>query len=201
MKKSIPLLFCIVSLVLAPSTHAQTQGLKLCYIDSKTGDTIKATYWKRLIKTSDYLVNFCVSQKNSQRNIELKFHFGEKEDFSVSDTNSLWIKLANGTTIKLKSRENVTSKKGVTATAEDPSGLTMQGAYVFYPISHKQSIEMQSTTVEKIRIFTSRGFDTIKLDGSGMNLMADSFRENSISPKKYKVMDTPGEDEIKPEPW
>jgi hypothetical protein len=201
MKKSLALLFCIISLILAPSTQAQNQGLKLCYIDTKTGDTIKATYWKKLIKTSDYLVTFCVSQKNSQRYLEVKFHFGEKEVFSVSDTNSLWIKLANGNTIKLKSRDNVTSRKGITATTEDPSGLTMQGAYVLYPVTHEQSIQMQSTTVEKIRIFTSRGFDTIKLDGLGMNLIADSFRENSINPKKYKVMDTPGEDEIKSEPW
>jgi hypothetical protein len=177
-------------------------NLKTCFIDARTGDTIKATHWARLVKADFLQVNLRASQKNSQVCLELLFNLGEVEPFSVSDTNSLWLKFQNGTTMILKSRDNTTSKKGITVIPEDLSGVGKQGVHCYYPATHDQYVLLQSYLVEKIRVFSSLGYETAKLDGAGMSVIGDACRAVWFKPKKYTVMNEPPEVEAKiEEPW
>jgi hypothetical protein len=134
-----------------------------------------ATKWETICKEPDLLVNFRVTCQNSIITLDLKFHLGNHGDFSVSDTNSLWIKLLNGKKIKLKSKTNEVSVPG--GGSIHKTGITVPGAYVHYDIPNEYNDTLAKQFIEKIRIFTSRGYTDIKIGDRSGSLILYGFRD------------------------
>ena len=129
-----------------------------------------ATKWETIYKGPDLLVNFRVAYQNQTITLDIKFHLGNHGNFSVSDTNSLWIKLLNGKKIKLMSKSNEISIPG--GGSIHTAGMTVPGVYVHYDIPQEYNDTLAKIFIEKIRIFTSKGPTDIKIgDWSGSIIM------------------------------
>ena len=175
--------------------------LDKCYIDVRNGDTIKTTDWTILKKESDCFIVFRLTQKNSQLKLMLKYHFGNYGVFTVADTDNVWLKLFDGRTIILKSDTNIIATKG--GAKFGLTGIVVPGVCVPYTISKENNFLLQSSTVVKLRIFSSYGHIDVKLEGIGASIN-NAFRIISITPKKIKkiIPEAEGrEDDVKEEPW
>jgi hypothetical protein len=134
-----------------------------------------ATKWETICKDPDLLVNFRVTCQNSTITLDLKFHLGNHGNFSVSDTNSLWIKLLNGKKIKLKSKTNEISVPG--SGSIHKTGITVPGVYVHYDIPNEYIDTLANKFIEKIRVFTSKGYTDIKIGDWSGSLISYAFRD------------------------
>jgi len=160
--------------------------LLLCFSIFLCAQSIE-TKWETIYKKPDLLINFRVIQSNSQVTLELKFHLGNHGDFSVSDTNSLWLKIINGSTIKLHNKWNEISADG--GGSISTTGITVPGIYVKYDISDNLVDTLAVNFISKIRIFTSKGFTDVPIGDWSGSMLCYAFREiknkrNSAGTKK-----------------
>jgi len=105
MKKTYILLFVFLSL----SIKAQT--IDECYINASNLDTVRTTSWFNLENEDTYLLSFRITRINSEFTLDLKYHFGADQRFTVLKGDSVWIKFP-GLTVTLFSLDSVYSKKG-----------------------------------------------------------------------------------------
>jgi len=199
--------FYIFIIALVSSTAFSQNSLEDLYINENTGDTIMVTYWKNLFTDPDLLVNYRIKKINSTTFLELRFHIGPYGTFSVSDTNSLWIKTSIDRTLILKSDRNVISTRGggrIARTNEgrvEVKGATVPGVHAFYPVSKDYCSILQIELIKKMRIFTSSGYCDAKVN---MNIteFANDFRLVTQKPDKIKRKTPPPEREtFDEEPW
>lgn len=192
MKIRMLLFLCLVSIGLS----AQEKGD--CYIDAKTGDTVRNTKWYNLENASTYLISFRFVRINSAFTLELKYHFGEGGNFTIKKGDSLWIKFDNGASITLFSNDSAKSRKGAAAFPGAMRGLVTPGVYVRYPITASNMTAMSVLTVEKFRIFSSRGFDNIPVPRSREDVMKVCSRLIIVPESDCQVKEAK-EPEIDPE--
>ncbi|MBC8181546.1 MAG: hypothetical protein ISR57_00090 [Bacteroidales bacterium] len=200
-------LFCIFIIALVSSTANGQSTLEDWYINKNTGDTIMVTYWRNLFADRDFLVNYRLKRINSTTYIELKFHVGPYGGFTVSDTNSLWIKTMADETIILKSDRNVTATRGggrIKKTGEgrpELTGATVHGVQAFYPVPRKYCLVLQIDLIKKMRIFCSSGYYDAKIKVSTTDF-ANDFRLISQKSDKIKRKIPPPEKKLfDVEPW
>ena len=134
-----------------------------------------ATQWETIKKDPDLLLNFRITSNRSIITLELKFHLGNYANFSVSDTNSLWIKLLTGTTIKLKSKTNETAIKG--GGSIHSAGITVPGVFVKYEVQTEYADTLANQFIEKLRLFTSSGYTDIKIGDWAASQICYGFRD------------------------
>lgn len=177
------------------------------YINENTGDTIMVTYWKNLFTDSDLLVNYRVKKINATTYLELKFHVGPYGTFSLSDTNSLWIKTMPDQTLILKSDRNVIPTRGgarIAKTTEgrlEVKGSTVYGVHAVYPVPKNYCSILQIELIKKMRIFCSSGYYDVKVN-TNISAFANDFRLVTQKSDKIKRKSPPPEIEIlDEEPW
>ncbi len=152
---------CILLLLIMVTftNFSQAQKLDDHYIAIKTNDTIVTTKWMKVEKSEAFLLSFRFSKHNSQYSLELKFNFGDGPVFSVKKGDSVMIKFKSGWGFSLFATDSVKSKVGMSAYPGSLTGLVTQGLYVIYPMTLGQVIALKTDQIEKMRIYTSRGFD------------------------------------------
>ena len=157
-------------------------SLDKCFIDA-ANDTIKTTEWCAVHRSRDFLLNFRITKKNSHCTLELKFHLGNYGLFSVSDTNLLWLKLLNGETIKLRSLSNTEAVKG--GGSIGIPGITVPGVYVLYEVPDSIARILRSVYIDKMRIFTSKGYNDGVIGTFGGSKISRGF--DLVYEKKNKI--------------
>jgi hypothetical protein len=188
-------------LFVVTSTTSGQNLLDKCYIDENTGDTIMTTYWKNLHNEPDLLINFRLVRINSTINLELKFHIGPYGAFSISDTNSLWLKISSDNTIKLKTQTNAIAKRGGAMMKDNLYGATVHGLKAEYFVPRQDCLTLQSEQIQKIRIFCSEGHFNAKISSTA-NLISNDFRLISNVPTKIKrITPEPDKPQQVEEPW
>jgi hypothetical protein len=158
------LIFTLLALFGFFSANAQGGDdglLEKCFIDSKTGDTIIKTKWTRVNYSSKFLLNFRMTRIDSEFTFDLSYHFGPSEPFTVAKGDSVWIKFFGGMKVVLYSKASAQSDKGAAMTSKDLRGATVQGIKVQYIISKTQLLGFAGNEIEKIRIFSSKGYKDI----------------------------------------
>lgn len=141
------------------SSFSQAQKLGDHYIAIKTNDTIVTTKWTKVEKSEAFLLSFRFSKHNSQYALDLKFNFGDGPGFSVKKGDSVMIKFKSGWGFSLFAKDSVKSKVGMSSYPGSLTGLVTQGLFVTYPMTLGQVIALKTDQIEKMRIYTSRGFD------------------------------------------
>lgn len=135
------------------------QDIKECYITMDTHDTLVATDWVKTKPSESLLVSFRMSKRNSIYYLELKYHFGKGSQFSITKGDSVKIKFKSGWGYTVFSSDSVVSKIGLAKIPGSTSGTITQGIYALYPLTIGEIAAMQFENIEKMRIYTSRGFD------------------------------------------
>lgn len=174
-------------LILLVSLAARSQKVDDCYINSKTGDTVYTTYWETLVQTETCLLNFRLVRINRTFSMELKFNFGDSPDFSIAKGDSVWIKFTDGMNLPFYSVDQVESQRGLSAFEGSFKGLTTQGIYARYPLTYFQIVIFQSQLVDKIRIYSSRGFDNVILPKSKRDVISDCATLISRRVEQYQI--------------
>ncbi|MFZ4569698.1 MAG: hypothetical protein ACOYM0_01050 [Bacteroidales bacterium] len=158
-------LFLLITILLA-GICTNAQKIDDCYINTRTGDTILTTLWENVVYTDENLLTLRMVKQNSSFYIEFKFNFGKSPSFSITRNDSVWLKFTDNLTLSLYSVDSVTSQRGMAACSVSPKGLTTQGITARYNLTFLQVMILQSQEIEKVRIFTSRGFDNIMIPKS-----------------------------------
>ena len=185
-------------LVLASSfMFANAQKIDECYINTKTGDTVLSTLWHNAEYSDASMLSFRFVRQNSKFRIELKYNFGKGPGFTVTKNDSIWVKFVEGWNITLFSQDSVSSQRGMASYPGSLKGVTTQGVYVFYDLSFIQVMTLQTQMVEKVRIFSSRGFDNILFSRDDRKALAsqanvitnkiDQYPVISVSDEKIKA--------------
>jgi len=151
-----------------------SQKIDFSYINKKTNDTIVATVWQNLIDEKSMLLNVRFLKENSQVYMQLRFNFGSKNPFIISKTDSLWLKLESGYTMKIAPADTGKSGKGISTIESSPRGLTTQGVDILYPVSLFELMALQTDPVEKLRIFSSEEPKTAILDSRPKRIIKDN---------------------------
>lgn len=180
----------IIVLLFSLSMTAMGQGesgyIEKCYIDSQSKDTIISTYWKHLYYANPYLMNFRMTKINSTYMLDLKYHFGNGEMFTVEKGDSIWIKFAGGFTLPIYAIETVQSSLSGAAIEGEPAGVASIGVTVKYVIPYNKLLALAGNEIEKIRVFSSFGKNDLVIERqySSTVLKAASLL---IKPRKFKV--------------
>ena len=189
--------YILISFMIIISLNATSQKLDSWYISSITGDTLTTLKWQNLVYDKTILFSFRMVHINSNYTLELKYNFGDAQPFNVDKNDSIWLKCDNGLTLRLFSAYAVESKKGLSAYDGSVIGNTTYGVYVKYSITYMELKAIELQYVEKIRIFTSRGFDNVFFDIWDQKAISESARlitkkiedypiySNSIEEKPY----------------
>jgi hypothetical protein len=148
-----------IAMFMIIALFAKSQKIDEHYIATKTHDTIVTTKWTKVEKSDAFLLSFRLAKHNSQYAIELKFNFGDGPAFSVKKHDSVMIKFKSGWGFSLFSKDSVKSKIGMSSYPGSLTGLVTQGLYVIYPMTLGQVIALKTDQIEKMRIYSSRGFD------------------------------------------
>lgn len=147
------------TIILLTSLILQGQKIDDHYIVKSTRDTIVTTKWTKVEKTDFFLLSFRLTRHNSAYALELKFNFGDGPVFKVNKGDSIMIKFKSGWGFSLYAKDTVKSKKALSSYPGSMSGLTVQGVYVNYPMAIGQILSLRMEKIEKVRIYSSRGFD------------------------------------------
>ncbi|TRZ72061.1 MAG: hypothetical protein D4R97_06190 [Bacteroidetes bacterium] len=161
MKKAIILLVFILPLLTLRGQDADGGLLQKCCIDSKTGDTVRASFWKQVDFSSKYLLNFRMTRINSIYTLELSYHFGRDEPFAIAKGDSVWIKFIGGFRLSLYANDSVKSRKGGARIPGKIHGSITEGITVKYNVSQQQVLGFSGNKIEKIRIFGSNSYNDI----------------------------------------
>lgn len=149
----------ITLIILLSSLTMQSQKIDDHYIVKSTRDTIVTTKWTKVEKTDFFLLSFRLVRHNSSYALELKFNFGDGPVFKVNRGDSVMIKFKSGWGFSLHAKDTVKSKKALSSYPGSMTGLTVQGVYVVYPITLGEILSLRMEKIEKIRLYSSRGFD------------------------------------------
>ncbi len=184
-----------------------SQKIDDCYINTKTNDTLLSTLWHNAEYSDDYMLSFRIIRLNSAFILEMKYNFGKAPEFSIAKGDSVWIKFQDGLIISLYSKQAVKSQKGMASYPGTFKGMTTQGVYAKYPLSFIQIMMLQTQPVDKIRIFSSRGFDNIPFSRDDRNTMFTNAKLIAQRVEKYQVIsvspdqDKPMPDKKKKDEW
>jgi len=171
MKTSLLTFFSIFLLTLSLSA----QQLDDHYIVTNTHDTTVTTLWQNVIHTETLLLSIRFAKHNSDYALELKFNFGKGPEFIVPKGDSIMIKFVSGWGFSKYAKDSIISGRGLSAIPGSLAGAVTEGAYVSYPLTFGEVAALAAESVEKIRIYSSRGFDNCliqKLDRWGISQAA-----------------------------
>jgi hypothetical protein len=171
-------------MMLAAFCFGQIQTQK--YISIASADTITETRWATLYKSNQVPVAFRLLMINSQKQIELMLRYTNHSDTTVSTGDSLWII----TDIDSRFALPCLAVKIILHTGSElgfqAPGESRQAFVLTYGIIPFQSTLLESRTVEKIRISTSKGNDEWQITGTYQNLIPEAFRALYTAQKKAK---------------
>lgn len=176
-------LFTLSLLLFTLSLPAQITGES--YIMVNGLDTVRKTSWYNLENSSTILLSFRITKLNSDFTLELKYHFGADQRFKVAKGDSIWLKFDNGASLTLFSLDSAISRKAGATYEGSVKGLITPGVHVKYRISTGAVISLTYSKIEKIRIFSSRGFDNLVLNRRQQELIQD-VAKYILSPTVYK---------------
>jgi len=160
---------CPFLLFLILTITSQAQNVTGSYIATETNDTVVSTEWITIDKSETILFSFRMVKHNSQYALELKYNFGAGPVFSVAKGDSVMIKLLSGWTFSIHAKDSIVSKIGLAAHSGSVHGTVTQGVYVVYPLTIGELIALGSEGIEKVRLYTSRGFDNFIFPKSSQN--------------------------------
>ncbi len=126
-------------------------------------------------------------RKNSVYNLELSYHFGDGSPFSVSKGDSVWIKFLNGFKLVLYSNDSVTSGKGGAMIPGSLKGAVTYGVSVKYNLSQQQLMGFINNETEKIRIFSSKGYNDFNWRERKRALTIQAIKQLIEKSTRYKV--------------
>lgn len=184
-KKILLLLVFLFSIMAGIGQGGDGGWLEKCCIDSKTGDTLRATHWIQIVVTNDHLLNFRVLRKNSIYTLELSYHFGRNGPFSVAKGDSIWLKCKEGNKIIAYASEKVMSYVGGAKIPSWDAGRVTQGLAAKYIITPQEIY--RCSQIEKIRIFNSKGYNDIDWPMGTGGLVVQSLNLLKEKLKKCKV--------------
>ncbi len=152
-------LFATCFILFLLTGFSQAQELENHYIATETHDTIVSTNWVTIDKSETLLLSFRMTKHNSQYALELKYNFGKGPVFSVRKGDSVMIKFISGWGFSVFAGDSVVSKVGLSSYPGSLNGAVTEGVHVLYPLTIGEIAAFKSEAVEKMRLYTSRGFD------------------------------------------
>jgi len=123
-------------------------------IDEFTKNSVKRTSWEKLVFELDLTAYFRISKINDIFYFDLKAM--DQSVFSIAEGQEIMFKLKNGKIIKLNNLEYALTCTGCGAIGYAGSGGI--GIKVSYEISKEFLDLLRANQVEKIRIYTSKGY-------------------------------------------
>lgn len=123
-------------------------------IDEFTNNSVKRTSWEKLVWEMDLTVYYRISKINEIVLIELKA--SNRSVFSIAKDQELMLKLVNGEIIKLLNVEYVLTCTGCGAIGLNGSGA--EGIHATYMLDKETIDKIKVSQIEKIRIYTSKGY-------------------------------------------
>jgi hypothetical protein len=189
MKKGIILLLLIFPILTTMGQGGDGEFMGQRFIDSKTGDTIRTTFWRMLDISPRYIMYFRMGRINSK----ITFELTGTSLTTIKQGDSLWIKFLNGYTITLYAQECAKINSGenmITGDMEHPSEFSIA---VKYGVPFDKVLALSGNEIEKIRIYSSLGKVDIEVRKEyrpttikAANLM--------IEKRKFKVKDNKNDD-------
>jgi hypothetical protein len=202
MKAKIFLLIFTIS-----TCFSMAQKIDECYVNTKTGDTLVSTLWYNAEYSETSMLSFRLVHHNSDFFLELKYNFGKGPSFWITKNDSVWLKFTDGLTFTVYATDSVHSRRAMSASPGSFKGMTTQGIYAVYRLSFMQLMILQSQNVDKVRIFSSHGFDNIILSRADRKTMlqyaamitqrVDKYQLISVASDQKKAND----DEKKQDDW
>ncbi len=138
------------------ATSLQAQTLKMDEVDEFTGTNKKETSWCPLQASMKFGAKISWVRRDSVVAFKLKMTVGTGKVFSIHENQEIMLKLTNGEVIKATANSSEVTCRGCGATGF--SGSNAMGIEVYYSISNADLAKLQSTLVEKIRIYTASGY-------------------------------------------
>lgn len=149
----------ILFILIIISTFANGQELEKNYKDDFTGDSVKRTSWEFLNNASNgFTAKFRISNIDDHYFLNLKMMIGSSNPkvFSIHEGDKLMFKLSNEEIVELLS-----SSSEITCTGCGSTGLigsAAQGINISYIITKEQFDKLKSTSVSKLRVYTTDGY-------------------------------------------
>jgi len=181
MRKIISLFF---SLIVGPSFGQYY--IDKAYVNTYTNDTVVYTYWQNLSTNKTFVLNYRFYKLNSKYFLQLRYSFGDAPRFSITKNDSVWFKFTDLSTIVLYAEKEVKSMKGMGSTSSVFKGVTTYGIDAKYLLSNDDMKKILYYGIEKIRIFSSRGFDNLDISDDKQESMASYAHAIIVKPWKYK---------------
>jgi hypothetical protein len=135
--------------------YVSAQKLREDKIDEFTSDTIRSTHFEVFCMNMKFMAQIAVTKINNRMALEVKLST-EESLRSIEKDEEFMIKLKNGQVVKLLSNEFVQACKGCAAKGLMGSGA--DGIHAFYRIEPEQIQKLIESPVEKIRIYTHKGY-------------------------------------------
>jgi hypothetical protein len=104
-----------------------------------------------------------MTRLNSQYTIELKYHFGGTEVFTVKRGDSIWIKFDGGMTIPLYALDSVNASRGGATIPGEPVGSVSFGVSVNYGLPMNKLMAFAGNQIDKIRVFLPIGKKDVEI--------------------------------------
>ena len=161
----------VILMLLLFNLSLQGQDLKDHYIVTSTHDTFVSTFWQTLENSKTMLLAFRFAKHNSEYSLEFKYHFGG-DNFKVEKGDSVMIKFMSGWTLTIYAKDGVESKKGLASYEGTFDGTVTPGVHVVYPITFGMLAALTTNNIEKVRIYSSRGFDNCIFPKSKRDVIA-----------------------------
>ncbi len=139
---------------ISPLSGEHASKIKVDKVDDMTGNTVKRTYWDKLVMAIDYTYYFQLSRINENYYLGLKVLLGSVS--SVDKGDKLILKLENGELVNLYCMEYSISCRGCGAIGI--SGSEMQGIEVDFILTEEVINKLGSKRIIKLRLYTSQGY-------------------------------------------
>lgn len=151
------MLTCIIALLFA-ATIADAQVLAEDKKDEFTGSTVKRTTYERLtpVMFNEFHAYFRLSKVDSLYTFDLKLFFGDRSYFTIRQGDKLMFKLNDGAVWQIESLETKISRTGQGSI--DIIGSALPGVAISYGMNSDMLDALANNKIEKIRIYTSRGY-------------------------------------------
>lgn len=151
------MLTCIIALLLA-ATIAEAQAVAEDKTDEFTGRVVKRTSYEKLtpVMFNEFHAYFRLSKVDSLYTFDLKLFFGDRSYFTIRQGDKLMFKLKDGSVHAVESLETKISRTGQGSI--DIIGSVLPGVAISYGMNSDMLDALANNEIEKIRIYTSRGY-------------------------------------------
>ena len=160
MKKHFILNFFFSILLFQISTsNISAQEIVEDQTDEFTKNVIKRTSWEKLAMDSKIMAYFRFSKINNNLYFDLKI--GDGSVFSIDKGQEFMFKSIDGDVIKIQNAEYKLTCAGCAAIGV--MGSSGQGIMTSYLIDNETAVQLKSINVEKVRVYTSKGYFDVDL--------------------------------------